>query len=164
MAMLMEQPLSAPLLEKISEDASQPDTGRPSKWGSVLVSLMLYSLLVVQYNRTQNEQLGGSGTINLSVGLFTLTSALLRKTLIHNTQRSSALAYLLPDWVALLSNVLVFCQYEVTGFLALIFGMFVMGVMVFWLAAQQLFALNQASNKSPIKDTAVATEVELLVF
>ena len=162
MAMLMEQPLSAPLLEKISEDASQPDTGRPSKWGSVLVSLMLYSLLVVQYNGTQNEQLGGSGTINLSVGLFTLTSALLR-TLINNTQRTSALAYLLPDWVALLSNVLVFCQYEVTGFLALIFGMFVMGVMVFWLAAQQLFALNRASNKSPIKDTAVTTEVELLV-
>ena len=159
----MEQPLSAPLLEKISEDASQPDTGRPSKWGSVLVSLMLYSLLVVQYNRTQNEQLGGSGTINLSVGLFTLTSALLRKTLINNTQRTSALAYLLPDWVALLSNVLVFCQYEVTGFLALIFGMFVMGVMVFWLAAQQLFALNRASNKSLIKDTTVTTEIELLV-
>ena len=94
--------------------------------------------------------------------MFTLTSALLRKTLI-NTKRASALAYLLPEWVALLSNVLVFCQYEVTGFLALIFGMFVMGVMVFWLAAQQLFALNRASNKSLIKDTTVTTEIELLV-
>ena len=114
---------------------------------------MLCGLLVVQYNGTHNEQLGGSGTVNFSVGLFTLTSALLRKTMI-DTKRTSALAYLMPEWVALLANLLVFCRFEVIGLLSLIFGMFIMGVMIFWLAAQQLFALSQVSDKSSTKNTA----------
>lgn len=119
MAMLKKQHLSAPFLEKISKDTSQPDIRRHSKWGSILVSLMLCGLLIVQYNGTQNELLGGSGTVNFSVGLLTLTAALLRKTTI-DTNRTSALIYLMPEWVALLANILVFCQYEVTGFLTLV--------------------------------------------
>ena len=71
-----------------------------------------------------------------------------------DTKRTSAVVYLMPEWVALLANLLVFYQYEVTGFITMIVGMFVMGIILIWQAAQQLFALSQVSDKSSTKNTA----------
>ena len=144
---MLDQQLSTPLIERTPEETK---TTRCSKWGPVLLTLLLHGLMAIQFNQAHNARIGGFGTVNFSVGLFSLTSALLRKTLAYS-QIISGLTHLMPECIALLATILVYCQDEVTGFLVMVFGTLTMSVVIFWLASQMLFALNQEESKAPAK-------------
>jgi len=127
-----------------------------ARYFSVILSLLLPALLMIQFNQRDNAELG-SLTVNASVALYTITSFLLRRSVTH-AKITNALVSLMPEWIALLASGLAFNQYKIIGFLTMTFGMTLMSLVI----VKESFRMLRASEKQ-VKKAGEPTEVDILV-
>lgn len=167
---MSEQNLAAPFIEKIPQHPEQEFSRDPAstiekqagfKWGSLLVSLMLPGILFLQFNRATKIEDLGFWMLNFSIALFAFTTVLFRKTVV-DVQIKSSLVALMPEWVALAANSLVFYQHTLIGFLTMIFGMLILSLVIVWQTARMLFMTKEQTAKSSSK-AVPPTEVDILV-
>jgi len=141
------------------EKEDQPRTKSSlSRFCSVVASLMLPTLLMIQFNQADNAELG-PWTVYVSVSLFTITSFLLRKAL-ADAKVTSVLVTLMPEWVALLAFALFVYQYEIIAFLTMTFGMTLMSLVIVKESFQMLRATEQQAVK---KGEDEPSEVDIMV-
>jgi len=127
-----------------------------ARFFSVILSLLLPALLMIQFNQGDNAELG-SLTVNASVALYTITSFLLRRS-VTDAKITNALVSLMPEWIALLSSGLAFNQYRIIGFLTMTLGMTLMSLVI----VKESFRMLRASEKQ-VKKAGEPTEVDILV-
>jgi len=139
-------------------DKDQPRTKSSlSRFCSVVASLMLPTLLMIQFNQADNAELG-PWTVYVSVSLFTITSFLLRKAL-ADAKITSVVVTLMPEWVALLASALFVYQYEIIGFLTMIFGMTLMSLVI----VKESFRMLRATEQQVKKGEDEPSEVDIMV-